>query len=149
MPNGSRERDGELARRIDLAKDEIGNSPSGFLPEIPALDHRGGLSEQLIDRDRAADDQQNHCRLPQLQDGICQVFLPPNKVQIIPVTQMVLTPGFAADQFIFAQDQDNCIAPLRRADRGGNQSVVVPAAVGNGVFVDKPVKAGILRRTAG
>src|SRR5215467_16211326 len=112
LAHRARKRDWQFAPGIDVAKKHLRGGRSAFLAQIPSFKNGRDMLRRVIDRKRTAIDQENYGWDVGLNDCLNELILCAQKVERIPVAEMLFRPGFAICAFGFAHDDDGDVGLL-------------------------------------
>src|SRR5262249_22219985 len=117
VADGAREADRQFAAGIHLAEDDVGNGASAVLTEIPELEDRRRLLDEMSDRGRPAAGEQRDDWVAGGGDRVDQLILTADEIQRRPIAEMIERPGFARGLLVVADREQHHVR--LRGDGGG------------------------------
>src|SRR6185503_724827 len=120
----ARDRNRQLAARIITAEQHVGQRMAGLLAKIPALQQRGRALGQIVDRKRAAVEQDYDRRLAKREYRLCEVVLLAEEIEAVAVAEVRVGPAFATGLLVSAQDHHDDVGLARSLHRRGDQLAV-------------------------
>src|SRR5689334_4830826 len=120
MTRGTRNRDWQLAARIEVTEQNVRHGMSGLLSKIPALENRGYIPAEMVDREWSSVEQKNNHGLAGRKHRLHQLFLASDQIQTRAVAHMFEIPRFARRLFVAANGEHDDIRFLRDLHRFSN-----------------------------
>src|SRR6185503_2754631 len=125
LTNVARDRDGKLARGVVITKQNVSDCNARLLTQIPSLENRGHLLSNVIDRKRAAADQNHNHRLPCFHDRFDEIVLPAQQVETIAIAKVIFRPTLSRRLNVISNDDNRDVRILCSLHRFGNAGIVV------------------------
>ena len=121
MAHRARDGDRQLAARVDVAEQHLGDGLARLLAQVPALEDRPHFFDEMANRQRPAVEQQRDDRLRRSRPRrVDQFVLQADELELRPVAQVVAHPGFARCLLVPADGQHDSSAWRRNFDGLGD-----------------------------
>src|SRR5205085_4480768 len=114
LPDRTREADGQFARRVIVAEDNVRHARARLLPQVETFEDGRDVLRDVVDGKRATVNQQHDGRLAGFEHGADQIILHADQLKAVAVAKVSDIPALFVGVFVTAEDQQGHVRTLRR-----------------------------------